>query len=123
MLSRCYHHLLSLDIQQDSGKGYSAMYLSRKINLILVVPAVLAMLPSFPIGQLLYKEMFRTEVYAKSFELYSYPPGWQCQLAGAAASLLVFAIVFFALRGLLQLLMLMSSRFKSNQNRPSEYPS
>jgi hypothetical protein len=99
------------------------MYVSRKINRILVVPAVLAMIPSFPIGQMVYKEMFRTEVYAKSFELYSYPPDWQCQLAGAAASLLVFAIVFFAMRGLSKLVMLLSSRFKSNQNRPSEYPS
>jgi hypothetical protein len=99
------------------------MYVSRRINRILVVPAVLAMIPSFPIGQMVYKEMFRTEVYAKSFELYSYPPDWQCQLAGAAASLLVFAIVFFAMRGLSKLVMLLSSRFKSNQNRPSEYPS
>jgi hypothetical protein len=99
------------------------MYISRRINLKLVVLAVLAMIPGFPIGQVVYKEMFRTEVYAKSFKLYSYPPDWQCQLAGAAASLLVFAIVFFAMRGLSKLVMLLSSRFKSNQNRPSEYPS
>ena len=99
------------------------MYISRRINRILAVPAVLAMIPSFQIGQIVYKEMFRTEVYAKSFELYSYPPEWQCQLAGAAASLLVFIIAFFALRGLLKLVILVSSRVKSNQNRPSEYPS
>jgi hypothetical protein len=81
------------------------------------------MVPSYPIGEIVYKEMFRTAVYAKNFELYSYPPDWQCQLAGAAAAVLAFAIVFFALRGLLKVAILMSSRFKSNQNRPSEYPS
>ena len=99
------------------------MYISRRINRIFVVPAVLAMVPSYPIGEIVYKEMFRTAVYAKSFELYSYPPEWQCQLAGAATALLAFAIVFFALRGLLKLTTLLSSRFKSHQNRPSEYPS
>ena len=99
------------------------MYISRRINRIFVVPAVLTMVPSYPIGEILYKEMFRTAVYAKNLELYSYPPDWQCQLAGAATALLAFAIVFFGLRGLLKLAILMSSRFKSNQNRPSEYPS
>jgi hypothetical protein len=99
------------------------MYISRKINRILVMPAVLAMLPSFPIGEIVYKEMFRTAVYAKSFELYSYPPDWQCQLAGAATALLAFALVFFALRGLLKVAILLSSRFKSNHHKPSESPS
>jgi hypothetical protein len=99
------------------------MYISRRINRIFVVLAFLAMVPSYPIGEIVYKEMFRTAVYAKSFELYSYPPDWQCHLAGAAAALLAFAFVFFGLRGLLKLAILMSSRFKSNQNRPSEYPS
>jgi hypothetical protein len=99
------------------------MYISRRINCIFVVPAVIAMVPSYPIGEIVYKEMFRTAVYAKSFELYSYPPDWQCQLAGAATALLAFAIVFLALRGLLKLTTLLSSRFKSDQNRPSEYPS
>jgi hypothetical protein len=99
------------------------MYISRKINRILVVPAVLAMVPSYPIGEIVYKEMFRTAVYAKDFELYSYPPNWQCQLAGAVTALIVFAVVFFGLRGLLKLAILMSSRFKSNQVEPSEYPS
>ena len=90
---------------------------------MLIVPAVLAMIPSFPIGEIVYKEMFRTAVYAKDFELYSYPPDWQCQLAGAATALIAFAVVFFALRGMLQLAILVSSRFKSNQVKPSEYPS
>ena len=99
------------------------MYISRRMNRIFVVPAVLAMVPSYPIGEMVFKEMFRTAVYAKSFELYSYPPDWQCQLAGAATALLVFAVIFFGLRGLLKLAMVTSSRFKSNQNRPSEYPS
>lgn len=99
------------------------MYISRRMNRIFVVPAVLAMVPSYPIGEIVFKEMFRTAVYAKSFELYSYPPDWQCQLAGAATALLVFAVIFFGLRGLLKLVMLTSSRFKSTQNRPSEYPS
>ena len=99
------------------------MYISRRMNLIFVVPAVLAMVPSYPVGENVYKEMFRTAVYGKSLELYSYPPDWQCQLAGVAAAMLAFAVVFFGLRGLLKLAMLMSSRFKSNQNRPSEYPS
>ena len=98
------------------------MYISRKINRILVVPAVLAMVPSYPIGEIVYKEMFRTAVYAKDFELYSYPPNWQCQLAGAVTALIVFAVVFFGLRGLLKLAILVSSRFKSNQVEPSEYP-
>ena len=99
------------------------MYISRRINRILVMPAVIAMVPSYPIGENVYKEMFRTAVYGKSLELYSYPPDWQCQLAGAAAALLAFAIVFFSLRGCLKLAMLMFSRIKSNQNNPSEYPS
>jgi len=67
--------------------------------------------------------MFRTAVYGKSLELYFYPPEWQCQLAGAATALLAFATVFFGLRGLLKFGMLMASRFKSNQNNPSEHPS
>jgi hypothetical protein len=70
------------------------MYISRRINRIFVVPAVLAMVPSYPIGEIVYKEMFRTAV-----------------------------IVFFGLRGLLKLAILTSSRFKSNQSKPSEYPS
>jgi hypothetical protein len=99
------------------------MYISRKINRILVVPAVMAMVPSFSMGANVYKEMFRTAVYGKSLELYFYPPDWQCKLAGAAAALLAFAIVFFSLRGLVKLAMVMSSRFKSNETNPSEYPS
>jgi len=99
------------------------MYISRRINRIFVVPAVLAMIPSYPVGENVYKEMFRTAVYGKSLELYSYPPDWQCRLAGVAAAILAFAVVFFGLRGLLKMAMLMSSRFKSNQNRPGEYPS
>ncbi|MGD8529575.1 MAG: hypothetical protein PVG97_01250 [Syntrophobacterales bacterium] len=99
------------------------MYISTKINRILVVPAVMAMVPSFSMGANVYKEMFRTAVYGKSLELYFYPPDWQCKLAGAAAALLAFAIVFFSLRGLVKLAMVMSSRFKSNQTNPSEYPS
>jgi hypothetical protein len=99
------------------------MYISRRINRILVVPAVMAMVPSFSMGANVYKEMFRTAVYGKSLELYFYPPDWQCKLAGAAAALLAFAIVFFSLRGLVKLAMVMSSRFKSNQTNPSEYPS
>ena len=99
------------------------MYISRRINRILVVPAVLAMVPSFPIGEIVYKEMFRTAVYAKDFELYSYPPDWQCQLAGAATALIAFAVVFFVLRGFLKLALFLSSRFRTNQVKPSEYPS
>ena len=99
------------------------MYISRRINRILLVIAVMVMLPSYPIGENVYKEMFRTAVYGKSLELYFYPPDWQCKLAGAATALLAFAIVFFSLRGLLKLAMSMSSRIKSNQNNPSEYPS
>jgi hypothetical protein len=99
------------------------MYISRRINRILVVPAVMAMVPSFSMGANVYKEMFRTAVYGKSLELYFYPPDWQCKLAGAAAALLAFAIVFFSLRGLVKLAMVMSSRFKSNETNPSEYPS
>lgn len=99
------------------------MYISRRINRILIVPAVLAMVPSYPIGEIVYKEMFRTAVYAKNFELYSYPPGWQCKLAGAATAVIVFAVVFFALRGLLKLAIFVSTRFKSNQVKPSVHPS
>ena len=99
------------------------MYISRRINRILVVIAVMAMVPSYPIGENIYQEMFRTAIYGKSLELYSYPPDWQCQLAGAIVALFAFAIVFFGLRGLLKSTMLMASRFKSNQNNSSEYPS
>ena len=99
------------------------MYISRKINRILIVPAVLAMLPSFPIGEIVYKEMFEPQSMPRGFELYSYPPDWQCQLAGAATALLAFALVFFALRGLLKVAILLSSRFKSNHHKTSESPS
>jgi hypothetical protein len=99
------------------------MYISRRINRILIVPAILAMVPSFPIGEIVYKEMFRTAVYAMDFELYSYPPDWQCQLAGAATALIAFAVVFFVLRGFLKLTLFLSSRFRSNQVKPSEHPS
>ena len=99
------------------------MYISRRINRILVVIAVMAMVPSYPIGENVYKEMFRTAVYGKSLELYFYPPDWQCMLSGAAAALLTFALVFCSLRGLVKLAMVMTSRIKSNQNNPSEYPS
>jgi hypothetical protein len=99
------------------------MYISRRMNRIFLVPAVIAMVPSYPIGENVYKELFRTAVYGKSLELYSYPPNWQCQLAGAATALLVFAVVFFTLRGLLKLAMSISHRFRSNQSKPSEYPS
>ena len=97
------------------------MYISRRINRILIVPAVLAMVPSYPIGEIVYKEMFRTAVYAKNFELYSYPSDWQCKLAGAATALIAFAVVFIALRGLLKLVILVSSRFRSSQVKASEY--
>ena len=99
------------------------MYISRTMNRIFLVPAVIAMVPSYPIGENIYKEMFRTAVYGKSLELYSYPPDWQCQLAGVATALLAFAIVFFALRGLLKVVMTISGRFKPSQNKPGEYPS
>ena len=99
------------------------MYISRRMNRIFLVPAVIAMVPSYPIGENVYKEMFRTAVYGKSLELYSYPPDWQCQLAGAATALLAFAMVFFALRGLLKSARLISHRFRSNRNKPGEYPS
>ena len=99
------------------------MYISRRINRVFVVIAVMAMVPSYPIGENIYQEMFRTAIYGKSLELYSYPPDWQCQLAGAIVALFAFAIVFFGLRGLLKSTMLMASRFKSNQNNSSEYPS
>lgn len=99
------------------------MYISRRINRILVVIAAMAMVPSYPIGENVYKEMFRTAVYGKSLELYFYPPDWQGKLAGGAAALLAFAIVFFSLRWLLKLAMLMSSRIKGNHNNPSQYPS
>jgi hypothetical protein len=99
------------------------MYISRRINRILVVPAVLAMVPSYPIGEIVYKEIFRTAVYAKNFELYSYPPNWHCQLAGAATALLTFVVVFFVLRGLLKLVILVSSRFRPSRVKPSDYPS
>jgi hypothetical protein len=99
------------------------MYISRKINRILLVIALMAMVPIYPIGENVYKEMFRTAVHGKSLELYFYPPDWQCKLAGVAAGLLAFAIVFFSLRGLTKLAMSMSSRIRGNQNNPSEYPS
>jgi hypothetical protein len=99
------------------------MYISRRMNRIFLLPAVIAMFPSYPIGEHVYKEMFRTAVYAKSLELYSYPPEWQCQLVGAATALLAFAIVFFGLRGLLKLAMSIASRLKPQHNRHNEYPS
>ena len=99
------------------------MYVSRRINRIFLVVAVIAMVPSYPIGESVYKEMFRISVYAKSIELYAYPPDWQCQLAGGITALLASAVVFFALQGLLKLAILASNRFKPNRNRPGEYPS
>ena len=99
------------------------MYLSRRINRICLVVAVIAMVPFYPIGESVYQEMFRISVYAKSIELYAYPPDWQCQLAGGVTAMFVSAVVFLALRGLAKLTIVMSGRFKPNHERPGEYPS
>jgi len=88
-----------------------------------MVPAIIAMVPSYPIGENVYKEMFRTAVYGKSLEMYFYPPDWQCKLAGAATALLAFVVVFLGLRLVLTLTKSMASRFKSHGNRPDEFPS
>lgn len=79
------------------------MNVTETLNRLFIVPAAMAMIPSFTAGAAVYKELFRTTVYGRSLELISYPPDWQCQLAGTLAALLSFLIVLCGLRALTRL--------------------
>ena len=76
------------------------MSVTETLNRLFIVPAAMAMIPSFTAGAAVYKEMFRTTVYGRSLELISYPPDWQCKLAGTLVALLSFLIVLTSLRAL-----------------------
>ena len=87
------------------------------------MPAVIVMFPSYPVGENIYKEMFRTAIYGKSLELYVYPPDWQCKLAGAATALLAFVMVLVWLRVSLKLAMGIFGKFKRNWDKHTDSPS
>jgi hypothetical protein len=93
------------------------VYISSRLNRIFLLPAVISMIPGYPVGENVYREMFRTEVYGKSIELYSYPPDWQCKLAGAATALLAFVIVFLGLRLCLKLALGSMGKFRGLDRR------
>ena len=79
------------------------MSVRETLNRLFVVPAAMAMIPSFTAGEAVYKELFSTTVYGRSLELTSHPPEWQCKLAGTLVALLAFFIVLSGLRALTSL--------------------
>ena len=87
---------------------------------ISVVSAGIAMVPGFLVGRDTYNEMFRTEVYGKSLILISYPPDWQCKIAGAVAALLCFLLVLLSLRGLASLTVWVFGGFGSKGSKAAE---
>jgi hypothetical protein len=94
------------------------MNLIRGLNRILIVPAAIAMVPSFTAGSGVYRELFRTVVYGKSLELVSYPPDWQCTIAGAVTALISFLLILTGLRSLAGLTqrLIERSRLKTKTN-------
>jgi len=88
------------------------LYISSRTNRLFLLPAVISMLPGYPVGENVYREMFRTAIYGRSIEVYSYPPDWQCKLAGAATALLAFVIVFLGLRLSLKLTLGILGKFR-----------
>ena len=88
------------------------MSVTEALNRLFIIPAAMAMIPSFTAGAAVYKELFRTTVYGRSLELISYPPDWQCKLAGTLAALLSFLIVLASLRALSRLTTRIVLRFR-----------
>ena len=80
------------------------------------------MIPGFLVGTDIYKERFRTEIYGKSLTLISFPPDWQCKLAGLAVALLSFLTVLLCLRGLLSLIVWVLSGFRSRDDKATKVP-
>jgi len=79
------------------------MSVTETLNRLFIVPAAMAMIPSYTAGAAVYKELFRTTVYGRSLELISYPSDWQCILAGTLVALLSFLIVLSGLRAVTRL--------------------
>jgi hypothetical protein len=79
------------------------MSVTETLNRLFIVPAAMAMIPSYTAGAAVYKELFCTTVYGRSLELISYPPDWQCILAGTLVALLSFLIVLSGLRAVTRL--------------------
>ena len=79
------------------------MTVTETLNRLFIVPAAMAMIPSFTAGAAVYKELFSTTVYGRSLELISYAPDWQCKLAGTLVALFSFLIVLSCLRALTRL--------------------
>jgi len=79
------------------------MSVTETLNRLFIVPAAMAMIPSYTAGAAVYKELFRTTVYGRSLELISYPSDWQCILAGPLVALLSFLIVLSGLRAVTRL--------------------
>ena len=88
------------------------MSVTEALNRLFIIPAAMAMIPSFTAGEAVYRELFRTTVYGRSLELISYPPDWQCKLAGTLAALLSFLIVLASLRALSRLTTRIVLRFR-----------
>lgn len=98
------------------------MNIRKWIHRAFVVTAVMAAIPGFLIGTDIYRERFRTEIYGKSLELTSYPPDWQCKIAGAAAALLFFLIVLLCFRNLLSLMTWVFGGFRRRDRKAPEVP-
>ncbi len=99
------------------------MDLRKTLSRLVVVPAAATILPSFALGVAAYRQALRKAVYGRRFEIIAYPPDWQCALAGLLVALVAFLIVFFGLRGLVNLGFRIATGATSRKNKPPEYPS
>jgi hypothetical protein len=98
------------------------MDITKGLNRIFIIPAAIAMIPAFTAGSAVYKELLRTTVYGKSLELTSYPPDWQCTLAGAAAALIAFLMLLAGFRGFMRFTSRIIGKLKGRSRKYSDYP-
>ena len=90
---------------------------------IYVVFAGIVALQGFSTGANAYRDIFRTEIYGKGIDLVSYPPHWQCSVAGAVTTLIAFLILFWALCSVMRVTTWIFEGLKRKRNRPEEYSS
>ena len=98
------------------------MDITKGLNRIFIIPAAIAMIPAFSAGAAVYKELLSTTVYGKSFELTSYPPDWQCTLAGAVAALIAFLLLLSCFRGFTRFTSRIIGKLKARLKKHSDYP-
>ena len=99
------------------------MDLRKTLSRLVIVPAAAAILPSFAVGVAAYRQVFRKAIYGRRFEVIAYPPDWQCALAGVTVALVTFLVVFFLLRGLVNLGFRITTGGASRKSKPPEHPS